>query len=151
MKHRISAGAFVQREGQVLLVRHRKEAHYDFWVAPGGGVERTEGLAEAAAREVREETGLLVTMGPLLYVEEFHNPHTRHCKFWFAAKYLGGEPRLSAPEAAAEHIVEVRWHTKEEIAVLQVFPPVLQNRYWSDRAEGVTEVIHLGLRAMTFW
>lgn len=77
-------------------------------------------------------------MGPLLYVEEFHNPHTRHCKFWFAAEYLGGEPRLSAPEAAAEHIVEARWHTQEQIAGLQVFPLVLQSRYWSDQDKGVT-------------
>lgn len=151
LNHRLSAGALVEHDGQILLVRHRKEGHYDFWVAPGGGVQGTEELAQAAAREVKEETGLRVAIGPLLYVEEFHNPDTRHCKFWFAATLLGGNLSTSAPDADAEHIVEARWHTKEAIAGLQVFPSVLQGRYWTDRVQGFPGVEHLGLREMAFW
>ena len=89
MNHRISSGALVENEGRLLLVRHRKEGEYDSWVAPGGGVQGSESLAAAAEREVREESGLEVVAERLVYVEEFHNPETRHCKFWFIARLLG--------------------------------------------------------------
>jgi len=52
---------------RVLLMRYRGEAAGDpaktgvgdFWVTPGGGVEAGETVARAAARELREETGIV--------------------------------------------------------------------------------------------
>jgi ADP-ribose pyrophosphatase YjhB (NUDIX family) len=49
-------------KGQVLLVRHTYGRRA--WYLPGGGAKRHENLAEAAARELREETGIEVTGGP---------------------------------------------------------------------------------------
>jgi ADP-ribose pyrophosphatase YjhB (NUDIX family) len=47
--------------GQLLLVRHEDPSTgAAYWVLPGGGRERGERLAETAAREVREETGVVV-------------------------------------------------------------------------------------------
>lgn len=82
MNHRISAGALVEHEGCLLLVRHCKEGAYDFWVAPGGGVQGIESLEAATEREVKEETGISVSAQRILYVEEFYNPAMRHSKFW---------------------------------------------------------------------
>lgn len=45
MTHRISAGAIVESDGRLLLVRHYRPGRYDFWVAPGGGVKGDESLA----------------------------------------------------------------------------------------------------------
>lgn len=69
-RHRISAGAIVEHEGRLLMVRHVVPGKYDFWVAPGGGVKGSESYEEAAAREVWEETGLTVRVGALLYIED---------------------------------------------------------------------------------
>lgn len=151
MAHRISAGAFVEHDGRLLLVRHFRPDRYDFWVAPGGGVIGTESLAAAAAREVHEETGLAVEPDRLVYVEEFHNPHMRYCKFWFTARWCGGTLSVDQPGATGEHIVEAAWHTRAEVARLAVFPSVLQGDYWTDRAAGFPQVRYLGLRAMSVW
>lgn len=54
----------VVRGDELLLVRHR--GGRTPWSLPGGGIAPRETLAEAAAREVREEAGCAVTVGALL-------------------------------------------------------------------------------------
>ncbi|MCQ4164721.1 NUDIX domain-containing protein [Tahibacter harae] len=151
MQHRISAGALVEQDGCLLLVRHAVPGKYDFWVAPGGGVQGEESLEQAAAREVREETGLEVRVGPLAYIEEFHSPHTRHVKFWFLAEVLGGTLSADRAEARIEHIVETAWLARADFAGRAVFPPFLAGDYWERRAAGIAAPVRLPLRAMQFW
>ncbi len=88
MKHRISAGAIVIHEQKILLVNHKKDGHYDFWVAPGGGVKGTETTEQTAIREVKEETGLDISVLKLAYIEELFNSEVRLCKFWYLAKFF---------------------------------------------------------------
>ena len=52
----ICSGYLVER-GRVLLVHHNR---FGKWVPPGGHIEPGETFAQTAAREFREETGLLV-------------------------------------------------------------------------------------------
>jgi 8-oxo-dGTP diphosphatase len=150
MQHRISAGALVEQDGRVLLVRHEIPGKYNFWVAPGGGIQGTESLAEAAERETFEETGLRVRAGRLLYIEEFHQPGLRHCKFWFLATLNGGTLDASNPLAVIEHIKEAAWLSHAERAKAAVFPSFLQSEHWAKR-DNECGPVHLGLRAMEFW
>ena len=54
-------------DGHVLLHRHPFE---DFWVLPGGRVHHGEATAEAVVREVREELGIEIAVGRLLWIAE---------------------------------------------------------------------------------
>src|SRR5690606_4935921 len=61
-------GAVIVAEGQVLLIRRKYEPLAGQWSLPGGGVELGETLEECVAREMREETGLEVEIGPVIEV-----------------------------------------------------------------------------------
>ena len=54
----IAAGGIVQKDGQVLLVQITYGPNKGMWMLPGGYLDPGESLAEAAIREVKEETGL---------------------------------------------------------------------------------------------
>ena len=65
---KVAAVTIVAREGKVLLVRRANQPGYGLWSVPGGYVDRGEVVEEAAAREVREETGLAVEIDRLIGV-----------------------------------------------------------------------------------
>ena len=64
----IGVGAVVLVDGRVVLVKRAHEPLMGQWNLPGGGVEVGETLQEACAREVCEETGLVVSVGPVIEV-----------------------------------------------------------------------------------
>jgi len=64
--HGAAGGLFTDPAGRVLLVKPNYTAHWGF---PGGSMDAGERPDEAAAREIREEVGLTVTVGTLLVLD----------------------------------------------------------------------------------
>ncbi len=64
----VGVGAVVMMDGRIVLVKRGHEPLKDRWNLPGGGVELGETLEAACIREVREETGLDVRVGPVIEV-----------------------------------------------------------------------------------
>jgi 8-oxo-dGTP diphosphatase len=62
----LGVGAVVLMDGCVVLVKRGHEPLMGAWSLPGGTVEAGESLESAVAREVLEETGLRVEVGPLI-------------------------------------------------------------------------------------
>lgn len=62
------AGIAFDDAGRVLLVQRGRPPAEGLWTVPGGRVELGETLTQACAREVAEETGLTVEVGPVAEV-----------------------------------------------------------------------------------
>lgn len=150
MKHRISVGAVVIHDNKILMVNHRRANRYDFWVAPGGGVQGAETLEEAVIREVKEETGVKVSIEKLQYVEEMYDPETRYVKFWFRCQFINGPLDCSAEEAISEHIVDVRFMGKDDLKDYTVFPQILNNTCFKELTSNNSSPQFIALRKMEF-
>jgi len=64
----VGVGAVIVQDGQVLLVKRKYEPLAGRWSLPGGAVEVGESLESCLAREMIEETGLEVRVGPVVEV-----------------------------------------------------------------------------------
>ena len=106
----VGAGAVVQDdEGRLLVVLRGRAPAAGRWSLPGGRVERGERAAEAAAREVHEETGLQVEVAAFVGFSESIQ-HDHHIVILdFLAAVTGGQ--LVAGDDAAD----VAWVTRAEL------------------------------------
>ncbi|MFJ9041221.1 NUDIX hydrolase [Streptomyces sp. NPDC102406] len=97
---RLIAGAVVAIEGKVLLVRRRVPEGELIWQFPAGKVEPGESPLGSAAREAREEAGVIVE--PLSVIGERVHPVTSRRVVYVACLWLSGEARAASPREVAE-------------------------------------------------
>ena len=64
----VGVGAVIVQDGRVVLIRRRFEPLARQWSLPGGTLELGETLEAGVAREMLEETGLVVDVGPVVEV-----------------------------------------------------------------------------------
>ena len=108
MHPKVRATAVLIEQDRILLIQQRVDDARG-WSLPGGALEAGESLAGCVAREVKEETGLEVAVGRLLYVCDRidENRHVVHIAF--AVHYVGGQLQVGVePEAGANPIHDVR-------------------------------------------
>jgi ADP-ribose pyrophosphatase YjhB (NUDIX family) len=106
---KLGVSVSVWRDGKVLLVERGKEPK-GIWAFPGGHVEPGESLEAAAARELREETGLSVRLTGLLgFYEVIRRDQADNVTVHYViACFMGeagpGEPVAASDAAAAEWV-----------------------------------------------
>jgi len=104
---------------RILLGQRNKEPQRGAWVIPGGKIHAFERIADAAARELEEETGLKVEVGDQVRVYEIVNPPNEHRIVIYSwARIVGGIPK------ASDDLSEVRFFSSEELDTVQLTPLV---------------------------
>ncbi len=107
----IVAGCLIQDDNKYLLVQEKQAKAYGLWNLPAGYVDKGEVIEDAAVREVKEETGLLVELGPEVAI--YHESVGKPVKHIFTAQVIGGE---LSPQP--DEILDVKWLTFNEISAL---------------------------------
>jgi len=113
--HIVAAGGFVEnKQGEVLLVKDHRRG----WLFPGGQVEVGENIIDGLIREIKEESGIDVTISRLIGVysntatyEGYNGVQIVPTKVMldFVCEPLGGELTTS------EETSECRWVPKREV------------------------------------
>lgn len=120
----VAVSAFIQDdEGRILMIRRTDN---DLYSIPGGQLELGETLAEAAVREVREETGIECEVTGVIGL--YSNPRhliayddgevRQEFSICFRAKFNSGETRTS------DESKEVAWLTPSQIRTLELHPSI---------------------------
>jgi ADP-ribose pyrophosphatase YjhB (NUDIX family) len=66
----VGVGAVIVEDGKAIIIKRANDPYKGQWSIPGGRVELGEPLADAVRREMREETGLDIEVGPVIEVFE---------------------------------------------------------------------------------
>jgi len=116
----VGVGSIIIEGDRILLVKRAHPPIQGQWSIPGGVLEVGELVRDAAVRETREETGLVVEPGDLLgvYDRVLRDAEKRvqyhYVLIDFLCRRVGGELH------AASDAAEVRWFTREELPALQL-------------------------------
>ncbi|MBC7773329.1 MAG: NUDIX domain-containing protein [Pyrinomonadaceae bacterium] len=146
MRHiRTSARAIIRSEDAMLVVRYRDDRG-NFYALPGGGQRPGEELSSAVVREVAEETGLQVHVGPLRFVREcLAGPGSRalpadfhQVEFYFTCEILGQTPMAPALDPGQDG---VEWCTVAQLRDRCFFPMALLDAISDDQKFGYLGVV----------
>lgn len=93
--------------GQVLLLKHRMWPQDRPWGLPTGYAIKGEEFPLTIAREVKEETGLVVEAGRLVHLK---SGYKLRLEVAYEARVVGGDLKLDSFE-----ILEAKWHSPDSL------------------------------------
>jgi 8-oxo-dGTP diphosphatase len=122
----VGVGAVIVDGDRVVLVKRAHEPLKGEWSLPGGTVEIGETLAEAVAREVHEETGLTVRVGPLVEIlDRIHRDRDQRVEYHFVLM----DYRCTVASGTLAHgsdASEACWVSRSELARYGLSEPALR-------------------------
>ena len=114
----LAAGAVVTRRGGQVLLVHRPK--YDDWSFPKGKLDPGEHVTAAAVREVAEETGLGIRLGPPLRTQRYSTGSRMKTVHYWVARVVGSDD-VSGYQPNHE-VDEVAWVPYDDAMELLTYP-----------------------------
>ena len=110
-----AAGAILWREekGKLLVALIHRNRHND-WSWPKGKVDPGELLPETAVREIAEETGLKIKLGPRLKIVNYKIPNGTPKEVHYWAARVSPTALAKSKFKPSEEVESVEWRTPEE-------------------------------------
>jgi ADP-ribose pyrophosphatase YjhB (NUDIX family) len=124
----VAVGALVIREKEVLLVQRGREPGAGQWALPGGRVHWGETLAQAAKREVLEETGIDIEVGHIIYTfDSITRDESGVIRFHYVIiDFLARPVRPGVDPVPADDAADARWFNLDELLVYPVSKSTLE-------------------------
>lgn len=116
----VAVGAVVIHNNRALLVKRHNSPSKGMWAIPGGSVELGETLQEAAEREIKEETGLIIkAKNPVLTFDVVERDKNGRILFHYVivdlmADYVRGKPH------PADDAEDARWFSETDLAEINI-------------------------------
>jgi len=123
---RSRAAVIIFDDHKILLIYRFKNGR-EYYVLPGGGIEKNETSEEAALREIKEETGLDVTLAQKLW--EFKN--YGYLEHYFLASNFSGKLKFGGPELkkmSEENVYRLVWISFSKLNQINLLPVEIKNR-----------------------
>jgi ADP-ribose pyrophosphatase YjhB (NUDIX family) len=119
----VGVGGVIVDQGRVVLIRRRFEPLAGQWSLPGGAVDVGETLVECVAREMLEETGLIVEVGPVIEVFDriIRDPEGRVQFHYVLVDYVCRP--IGGVLAAASDVADALWAEPADLASLHLADP----------------------------
>jgi len=135
----IGVGAVVVENGRVLLVRRGREPLKGQWSLPGGLLELGETLTAGTAREVMEETGLIVEPLELIeLIDRVHHENDRVRYHYVIADYLcrviGGTLQAASDADEARWVERAEWNSHSALKLDPITVRVIELGWQRARA-----------------
>lgn len=109
-----------QRDHVLYFQAQEPKSGVRFWIMPGGGLDAGESFEAAACREVMEETGLAITLGPCVWYRRHEHiwngrPADQYEKFYLA-RIDSSAIKIAGSQRDA-YLIGYRWWSVEELVI----------------------------------
>jgi 8-oxo-dGTP diphosphatase len=123
----VAVGALVIKDEKILLVKRGKPPSQGLWALPGGRVNWGETLAQAAEREVLEETGIAIKASHIIYTfDSITRDENGIVLFHYVIiDFLAHPTRPVTHPIPADDAEDARWLTLAQLRKLPVSKPTL--------------------------